>query len=126
MGQPITVVEKHSHRPGVVRFEVNRPLTGMGHERYVAGQEIDGVRPPDELARRLFAQGGVDAVHIYDNMVTVDLAKGATGDGLIEVVRELFLFYREPSAPTGASAPAETGTAAPEPLSDEGVPAPTP
>lgn len=98
MGQPITVVEKHSHRPGVVRFEINRPLTGMGHERYVAGQTIDGQRPPDELARRLFEHGGVDAVHIYDNMITVDLSKGANDDGLIDVIRELFLFYREPNA----------------------------
>ena len=79
-----------------MRFEINRPLTGMGHERYKAGQPIEGNRPPDELARRLFAHGGVEAVHIYDNMITVDLEKGATDDGLIDVIRELFLFYREP------------------------------
>lgn len=99
MGQPITVVEKKSHRPGVLRFEINRPLTGMGHERYLAAQVIDGHRPVDELARRLLARGGIDAVHIYDNMITVDLSKGASGDGLLDVIRELFLFYREPSAP---------------------------
>jgi len=110
MGQPITVVQKHSHRPGVVRFEINRPLTGMGHERYLKDQEIDGVRPPDELARRLFEHGGIDAVHIYDNMITVDLSKGATDDGLLDVIRELFLFYREPSAPGQ------------EPRVDEGAP----
>ena len=107
MGQPITVVQKHSRRPGVVRFEINRPLTGMGHERYVAGQTIDGQRPPDELARRLFEHGGADAVHIYDNMITVDLSKGATDDGLIDVIRELFLFYREPSA--GSTEPVAPG-----------------
>jgi len=111
MGQPITVVQKHSHRPGVVRFEINRPLTGMGHERYLKDQEIDGVRPPDELARRLFDHGGIDAVHIYDNMITVDLSKGATDDGLLDVIRQLFLFYREPSAPGQ------------EPRVDEGAPA---
>jgi hypothetical protein len=99
MGQPITVVETRSHRPGVVRFEINRPLTGMGHERYKAGEPIEGNRPPDELARRLIEHGGVEAVHIYDNMITVDLDKGASADGLIDVIRELFLFYREPSAP---------------------------
>jgi hypothetical protein len=99
MGQPITVVQKKSHRPGIVRFEINRPLTGMGHERYRLGDTIDGVRPPDELARRLLARGGVDAVHIYDNMITVDLAKGASDEGLLDTIRELFLFYREPSAP---------------------------
>ena len=111
MGQPITVVEKRSHRPGVVRFEINRPLTGMGHERYLAGQTIDGNRPPDELARRLFARGGIDTVHIYDNMITLDLAKGASDDGLSDVIRELFLYYREPSAPEQ------------EPRVDEGAPA---
>ena len=99
MGQPITVVQKRSHRPGVVRFEINRPLTGMGHERYLAGQAIDGQRPPDELARRLLERGGIDAVHIYDNMITIDLAKGSSDEGLVDVVRELFLYYREPSAP---------------------------
>jgi hypothetical protein len=99
MGQPITVVEKRSNRPGVLRFEINRPLTGMGHERYKVGQPIDANRPPDDLARRLFEHGGIDAIHMYDNMITVDLSKGATGDGLIDVIRELFLFYREPSAP---------------------------
>ena len=111
MGQPITVVQKHSHRPGVVRFEINRPLTGMGHERYLKDQVIDSQRPPDELARRLFEHGGIDAIHIYDNMITVDLSKGSTDDGLLDVIRELFLFYREPSAPGQ------------EPRVDEGAPA---
>jgi hypothetical protein len=32
MGQQIGVVEKSSSNPGVVRFEANRNLTGMGHE----------------------------------------------------------------------------------------------
>ena len=40
MGQPITVVAKPSSRSGVVRYETNRALTGMGHERYRAGDEI--------------------------------------------------------------------------------------
>jgi hypothetical protein len=99
MGQPITVVETQSRRPGVLRFEINRPLSGMGHERYSADKPIEGNRPPDELARRLIDHGGVDAVHIYDNMISVDLAKGASGEGLIDIIRDLFLYYREPSAP---------------------------
>ena len=94
MGQPITVVEKRAHRPGMLRFEINRPLSGMGHERYAAGTMIEGNRPVDELARRLIDHGGVDTVHIYDNIISVDLSKGATGDGLIDVIRELVLFYR--------------------------------
>lgn len=112
MGQPITVVQKKSRRPGVVRFEINRPLTGMGHERYRAGETIEGDRPPDELARRILERGNVDAVHIYDNMITLDLAKGASDDGLLDVIRELFLYYREGSAPGQ------------EPRVDEGDPTP--
>src|SRR5947208_1099068 len=78
-------------------------VNGVGHERYVRDHTIDGHRPVDELARRLFAHGGVDAVHIYDNMVTADLSKGADGGGLIDVIRELFLYYRgEPSEPPTA------------------------
>lgn len=93
MGQPITVVEKRSSRAGIVRFELNRPLSGMGHERWQAGEAVEGNRPVDELARRLFAHGGVDAVHINGSVVTVELARGATGDGLAEVVGHLFRFY---------------------------------
>ena len=52
MGQPITVVSTWSSRPGVVRFEINRCLTGMGHERYRADNEIVGDTPADDLARR--------------------------------------------------------------------------
>src|SRR6202011_5666092 len=55
MGQPIVVTEKETAKPGVWRFETNRVLTGMAHERYRAGKVIAGTRPPDELARRIFA-----------------------------------------------------------------------
>jgi hypothetical protein len=81
-----------SPRPGIVRFELNRSLTGMGHERYRAGDEIIGNRPSDELARRIFAAGGVDSVHIYSSMVTVELATTAD-DGIADVIRELYTYY---------------------------------
>ncbi len=93
MGQPITVVEKPTSRPGVVRFETNRVLTGMEHLRYVAGQPVVGNRPPDELARRIFARGGVDAIHVYGNVITVDLAKGGTTAGIAELIRDLYIYY---------------------------------
>ena len=70
MGQPITVTEKRVATSDVARFDLNRSLTGMGHERYRAGQEIIGHRPADELARRLLAQPGVESVHIYSNVDT--------------------------------------------------------
>jgi hypothetical protein len=111
MGQPITVVEKPSSNPAVMRFETNRPLSGMGHERYVAPPDPLLRRPVDELARRLFAHGGVTAVHINGAMVTVSLAPGSRGDGMADVVRSLFLHY---GGPRGATEPteatAETGT----------------
>lgn len=110
MGQLITVSRKPARRPDVAIFELNRSLTGMGHERYASGQTVTGHRPVDELARRLLAAQGVEAVHVYSNMVTVDLAPGAHGDGLIDIIRDLFTYYREgvevadPMAPASATA----------------------
>lgn len=100
MGQPIAVVQKPSSRPGVVRFEINRSLTGMGHERYRSPADATGDRPPDVLARRLFEHGGVDAVHVFSNVITVDLAEGATGEGMRELIEELFLHYRDGVQPS--------------------------
>ena len=99
MGQPVTVIEKPASRHGMVRFEINRSLTGMEHERYRAGDEIPGDRPPDELARRLFAHGGVDAVHINSNVITVDLEDGHSSAGMLEVIEGLFTYYREGVTP---------------------------
>jgi hypothetical protein len=114
MGQPITVVEKPSGRPGVVRFEANRSLTGMGHERYRSAADALADRPVDELARRLFENGGIDAVHIYSNVITVDLAKGATSNGLLDIIRDLFIYYRpgvKPPEFETEEPPAETNEA---------------
>src|SRR5438874_13365523 len=97
MGQPITVTEKPIHKPGFARFEIDRSLTGMGHERYRAGDEITGHRPPDELARRLIATGSVDAVHVYSNEITIDIRKGFDDAGLKEIIEHLFLYYGEGS-----------------------------
>jgi hypothetical protein len=97
VGQPITVVEKRGVRHDVVRFELNRSLTGMGHERFRSREQAVGTSPAAELARRLFDRGGVEAVHVYSNVVTVDLAPGASTDGMAEVIRDLFLYYRQPS-----------------------------
>lgn len=94
MGQPITVTEKPTATPGVVRFETNRNLTGMEHVRFRSGEEASADRPVDHLARGLFARGGVDGVHVYGNIVTVDLAKGADATGLAEVMHDLFVHYR--------------------------------
>ena len=94
MGQPITVVEKPSSRTGVVRYETNRALTGMGHERYRVGDEILGAAPADELARRLFDRGGIAGVHVNGNVVTVELTE-AEAEGIDEVIASLYLYWVE-------------------------------
>jgi hypothetical protein len=95
MGQLITVSRKPSIRPDVAIFELNRSVTGMGHERYRSAADAVRPRPVDELARRLFAAGGVEGVHIYSNMVTVNLAPGASADGMVDIIHGLFTYYRE-------------------------------
>jgi Scaffold protein Nfu/NifU N terminal len=95
MGQPITVLLKRTSVPDVVRFEINRSLTGMGHERYRSRDAAVAERPVDELARRLFDTGGVDAVHVNSNVVTVDLREGADPEAMVDVIRDLFIYYRE-------------------------------
>jgi hypothetical protein len=104
MGQPITVIEKPSSNPAVVRFETNRPLSGMGHERYSEPPSELLRRPVDELARRLFAAGGVERVHINGSVVTVTLGGGSTGAGLGDIVRNLFIHYG-PQAEVAAVTP---------------------
>ena len=99
MGQLITVVEKQTSRPDVVRFDLNRSLTGMSHEHFVAGDDVKGDRPVDELARRLLRRGGVRTVHMYSNVVTVELAPGATSEGLGDIIHGLFTYYVEGVTP---------------------------
>jgi hypothetical protein len=95
MGQPVTVLEKPSATPGVVRYEINRSITGMGIERYASSDDIVDDRPPDRLARTLFEHGGVDSVTVNSNMITVQLAPTGSSAGLRELIEEMFLYYRE-------------------------------
>jgi hypothetical protein len=122
MGQPVGVVEKRGSRPGMVRFEMNRSLTGMGHERFTAPDQAVGPRPSAELARRLFATGQVDSVHVYQNVVTVDVRKGFATEGLGDIVKDLYTYYRPgveiptfdepaPEEPAAQAAPAASGDA---------------
>ena len=80
MGQLIRVTERAGTKPGTAAFDLNRSLTGMGHERYFSPADAVGNRPCDVLARRLFERSGVRGVHIYSNVVTVELASGASSD----------------------------------------------
>lgn len=94
MGQPVTVIEKPSTIFGVVRFETNRPLTGMGHEIYRSADDILADRPSDLVARTLFEAGDIESVHVNGNVITVKLARGE-GEGLKGRLEELFTYYRE-------------------------------
>jgi hypothetical protein len=94
MGQPVTVIEKPTSRPGIVRFETNRVLTGTGHEVYRADRPVAGRKWCDELARRLFEHGGISAVHMNASIITVHLEDGAAPTGLREVVQTMFIYYR--------------------------------
>jgi hypothetical protein len=94
MGQLVAVVEKRSTTPGVVRFEANRTLTGQGHERFTSSADAIGPRPAAELARRLFDTGKVDRVHVFSNIITVDLARGHDSAGLYDIVRDLYQYWK--------------------------------
>jgi hypothetical protein len=121
MGQPITVVEKPSSNPAVLRFETNRPLTGMGHERYTSSPDemLDKTGP--ELARRLFAAGGIESVHLNGSVVTVTLSGGRTGAGLGDIVRSLFLHYGDQPAVDGVTPPSDEASRSPEVTADPGT-----
>ena len=72
------------------------------------------------LARQLFETGKVSAVHVYGNIVTVDIERGYDATGLGDVVREMYRYWKpgvEPPAfedlqpADDAAAPAASGGA---------------
>jgi hypothetical protein len=92
MGQPVTVIEKPSSRPGIVRYELNRVITGTGHERYRSAVDVLRDRPADRLARRLFERGGISSVHINGSVVTVELSSSDSA-GIREIIEGLYTYY---------------------------------
>jgi hypothetical protein len=100
MGQLITVTEKPSARHGIVRFETNRALTGMAHERYASLEDAWGPRPPDVVARGLIEGGNAKAVHIHGNVITVELRDGAETTGMADLIADLFIHYKPGVLPT--------------------------
>lgn len=114
MGQLVAVTEKPSSNRGIVRFELNRSLSGQGHERFRSILDARGDTPSDELARRLFETGRVAGVHIYSNVVTVDLEKGYDSAGLADVIVHLYQYWKpgvEPPTFDDLPAEEEAGTA---------------
>lgn len=114
MGQLVGVVEKQSTVPGVVRYELNRSLSGMGHERYTSTRDAVGDTPGAMLSRLLFDTGKVASVHVYANIVTVDLQKGFDSAGLGEIVTEMYRYWKPGVEPPSfedlqPDEPADTG-----------------
>lgn len=102
VGQPVAVTVKQSVEPGRVRLELNRSLTGQGHEYYDAAPAREDTFGA-VLARRLFATGKVRAVHVMSSVVTLDLAPGASADSLVGIVTDLYQYWKPgmvPSVPT--------------------------
>jgi hypothetical protein len=120
MGLAINVKEHPTATPGVVRFEADRGLTGMAHERYSSLADVLYDRPPDRLAKLLLERGGVRNVHIYGNEVTVTLEPGANTAGMAELITNLFIHYREGVQPSIIVDP-ETGEMVGEPAEATGA-----
>ena len=117
MGQLVAVEQKAGGASTVVRFETNRSLTGMGHERFTSAAEAKGPRPAAVIARRFFEAGHVSWVHVYGNCITASLEAGASQSGLNEIVRDLYQYWKPGMVPPTleellASMPAEVAPAA--------------
>lgn len=114
MGQLVAVTEKPGTTRGVVRFEINRTLSGQGHEHYHSVDDAYGDAPSDELARRFFGTGQVEAVHVFANIITVDLRKGHDADGLADIIRHMYQYWKPGVEPPSfedlqPEEPADTG-----------------
>ena len=117
MGQLVAVEQKAGGASTVVRFETNRSLTGMGHERFTSATEAKGPRPAAVIARRFFEAGHVSWVHVYGNIITASLEAGASQAGLNDIVRDLYQYWKPGMVPPTleellASMPAEVAPAA--------------
>ncbi len=92
MGQPVSVIEKQSSKPGVVRFSTNRVISGTGHDRFTSVDQAVGPTPAAEVARRIFARGDIGAVHINGSVITVTLARGDSA-GIAEIIGDMYTYY---------------------------------
>ena len=117
MGQLVAVEQKAGGVSTIVRFETNRSLTGMGHERFTSAAEAKGPRPAAVIARRFFEAGHVSWVHVYGNCITASLEAGASQASLNEIVRDLYQYWKPGMVPPTleellAQLPAEVAPAA--------------
>ena len=113
----MAVEQKAGGASTIVRFETNRSLTGMGHERFTSAAEAKGPRPAAVIARRFFEAGHVSWVHVYGNCITASLEAGASQASLNEIVRDLYQYWKPGMVPPTleellASMPSEAAPAA--------------
>ena len=94
VGQPVDVKQTTAGVAGRIRFELNRTLTGQGHEKFTSVSQAIGPRPAAELARRLFNSGAVLGVHLFANIVTVDLVPGSRDSDLAQIVTDLHQYWK--------------------------------
>ncbi len=92
MGQPVTVIEKLTSLPGVIQYETNRVLSGMGHDTFTPDRPPQRNRPVDVLARRLLERGGIHSIHVNGNVITVR-TDSHDATGIKEIVEDLYLYY---------------------------------
>ena len=124
VGQPVDVKQTTAGVAGRIRFELNRTLTGQGHEKFTSASQAIGPRPAAELARRLFNSGAVLGVHIFANIVTIDLAPGSRDGDLAQIITDLHQYWKpgmkppsveellaQVAAPAAAAAPSAEGSA---------------
>lgn len=94
MGQPVAVTQTPAGAPGRVRFEINRSITGMGHEHFSSAVEATGSKPAAMLARRMFDTGKVKAVHVFSNIITVDVVDTTGNADLSEILQDLYQYWK--------------------------------
>ena len=124
VGQPVDVQQTTAGVAGRIRFELNRTLTGQGHEKFTSANQAIGPRPAAELARRLFNSGAVLGVHIFANIVTIDLVPGSRDGDLAQIITDLHQYWKpgmkppsveellaQVAAPAAAAAPSADGSA---------------
>ena len=123
-GHPVDVKQSTAGVAGRIRFELNRTLTGQGHEKFTSVSQAIGPRPAAELARRLFNSGAVLGVHIFANIVTIDLVPGSRDGDLAQIITDLHQYWKpgmkppsveellaQVAAPAAAAAPSADGSA---------------
>ncbi len=129
MGQPVAVTQTPAGAPNRVRFEINRSITGQGHERFASVAEATGSKPAAMLARSLFDTGKVKAVHVFSNIVTVDVADATNNAGLSQILTDMYQYWKPGMEPRSAeeltklvatTTPGDSASAS-EPVAESGV-----